>query len=502
MTMPGFGSSEIAPPSSEASRPQGSARAAGSSVKDDGLATRATSLVGTELAGKYRLDAVLGVGGMATVFRATHRNGRRVAIKLLHAHLSYLQEARERFRREGVAANAVVHPGVVAVLDDDQAEDGSPFLVMELLDGETVEALWERCGRRLPFDTVISLGVALLDVLAAAHAEGVIHRDVKPANLLLAKRGDGDTHLKVLDFGIARVRETAATQVTVAGAAIGTPAFMAPEQALGKPDLIDAQSDLWAAGATLFTLASGQFVHVGETLQEMVIEAATSPARSLGEVAPDLPRAFVEMIDRALSMEKARRWPSAEAMRDALRSGFPVAVVADETIRTPALAWPAPAPSSDAPLLDLGGDHVTGRTATQFGAARSSPPPAAAPRRGRSVVPSIALAAAFAGLAIAAAMFVWSGSRPVPSALVVGSAPPPEPSALRPFAAPPAIAITPDPAGTAAPDPAAVSAAPEPQRPRPATASSAARAAPPTPRCNPPYDLDSRGIKRWRPACL
>jgi len=282
---------------------------------DDDLLVRAQGRVGTLLRGKYRIDGVLGVGGMAVVYAATHRNKKRFAVKVLHPELSFRADLRARFLREGYAANSVEHAGTVAVLDDDVAEDGGAFLVMELLEGETVEERWERSGRRLPLDALLSIGYELLDVLAAAHARGIVHRDIKPANLFLTFDG----RLKVLDFGIARLRDIAVSQATQMGALIGTPSFMAPEQALGITDEVDAQTDLWATGATLFTLASGRMVHEAATIQAVIVKAATQPAPSLAAVLPGAPSAVVQAVDRALVFDKAQRWASAGAMRDALR---------------------------------------------------------------------------------------------------------------------------------------------------------------------------------------
>ncbi|HEX4515419.1 MAG TPA: serine/threonine-protein kinase, partial [Polyangiaceae bacterium] len=157
--------------------------------------------VGTVLEGKYALEALLGYGGMAAVYRATHRNGHRVAVKILHPELSISEDVRARFLREGYVANKVDHAGAVRVIDDDVAEDGSVFLVMELLEGSTLEHRWQMAGRRLGVDEVVAWTVKLLDVLAAAHARGIVHRDIKPENLFVTERGE----LKVLDFGIARL---------------------------------------------------------------------------------------------------------------------------------------------------------------------------------------------------------------------------------------------------------------------------------------------------------
>ncbi|MCA9634343.1 MAG: serine/threonine protein kinase, partial [Myxococcales bacterium] len=159
------------------------------------ISDRARHRVNTTLKGKWTLDGVLGVGGMATVYAATHRNQSRVAIKMLHPEVALDAEVTARFLREGYVANTVDHPGTVQVFDDDVTEDGAAFLVMELLEGETLESRWERKGHQLPVSEVLPVVDQLLDVLASAHAKGVIHRDLKPENLFLTKDG----RLKVLD---------------------------------------------------------------------------------------------------------------------------------------------------------------------------------------------------------------------------------------------------------------------------------------------------------------
>ncbi len=267
--------------------------------------------IGKTIHEKYTIDAVLGEGGMAIVYAATHRNRKRFAIKMLRRRMSYSKDAQSRFVREGYVANTVNHPGAVAVLDDDVSEDGSAFIVMELLDGVPVDRLCET----MPVQTACDIGIQLLDVLVAAHDKGIIHRDIKPQNLFLQRDGT----LKVLDFGIARMREGASrVDTTQSGVMIGTPAFMPPEQALGKTDEIDAQSDIWAAGATLFAMLSGKIVHEGDNGMMVTVRAATTPARSLATVAPATPASVVAIVDRALAFDKAARWPSATAMRDAL----------------------------------------------------------------------------------------------------------------------------------------------------------------------------------------
>jgi len=214
------------------------------------LSARATRLVGRVLRGKWRLDALIGVGGMAAVFAATHRNGKRVAVKLLHPERSIEEETKTRFLREGYVANKIDHPGVVSVLDDDVTEEGWAFLVMDLLEGETLKARWRSMKKRMPVEDVLRIAYALLDVLAVAHDNTIVHRDLKPDNVFLTTDG----RVKILDFGIARLRETTeAADATRSTSMLGTPAFMAPEQARSRWDWVDARTDLWAVGATMST---------------------------------------------------------------------------------------------------------------------------------------------------------------------------------------------------------------------------------------------------------
>ncbi len=272
----------------------------------------ATRRVGQTLRGRYRLEAVIGAGGMGAVFRAQHvRNNDRVAVKMLHPSLSIEKKVRERFLKEGRHANNVQHPGAVRVMDDDTTEDGAIFQVMELLEGETVDGRWEKQGRRISAREVCEIAYRLLDVLAAAHDKGIFHRDIKPENVFLTR----DNQLKVLDFGIARVRDDVGPSATRSGQIIGTVAFMPSEQAGGRISEIDGRTDLWAVGAVMFTLLSGKYVHEAESVQAMLVYAMTRPAPPVASVAPDVPAGIAAIIDRALAFEKTGRWPDARAMQ-------------------------------------------------------------------------------------------------------------------------------------------------------------------------------------------
>jgi serine/threonine-protein kinase len=273
--------------------------------------------VGRVLRDKWRIDARIARGGMGTVFAATHRkNGSTAAIKILHPQFSSDADTRSRFLQEGYAANQVGHPGVVRILDDDVTEEGLAYLVMELLEGELLEQRRIRKGGKLPLVEVYEVVDQLLDVLAAAHAKGIVHRDVKPDNLFLTTNGK----LKVLDFGFAQMKSSYRTEQTATGFLIGTPGFMAPEQAVGERRRIDGQTDVWAVGATMFVLLTGQPVHPGESAAEMLVAAANFPVRSITTLEPHLPTKLSAVIDRALAFTKDDRWPDARSLQAALRA--------------------------------------------------------------------------------------------------------------------------------------------------------------------------------------
>ena len=291
--------------------------------------------------GKWRLDTLLGVGGMASVYAATHRNGSRAALKILHTEFARDAGIRERFLREGYVANRIEHAGRVAILDDDATEQDEPFLVMELLEGETVQQLWKRHKRKLDVGQALRIAERVLDTLESFHAQGIVHRDLKPANVFVTKEGV----VKLLDFGVARMRDAGGDR-TRAGTALGTPSFMAPEQAMGLTDNIDGRADIFSIGATLYAVLSGQRLHQGRSDNEAFILAATQPAPSLARAAPELPVEVIALVDRALAWDPRSRWQSAQAMREEierlLASGVESAVVDVGDRATPISTLPPP----------------------------------------------------------------------------------------------------------------------------------------------------------------
>lgn len=278
----------------------------------------ANERIGTRIGDKWHLDRLLGIGGCASVYAATHRNGAKAAVKILHEHALQDDIVRTRFIREGYVANKVGHPGVVAVLDDDTTPDGIPYLVMELLDGKSLEP--KRKGEGLPIPAVLHIGEQVLDVLERAHAEGIVHRDLKPANLFVTTSGQ----LKVLDFGIARLLQTAASQDpnsgTQTGFVLGTSAFMSPEQARAKWSEVDGRSDLFALACTLISLITGRRPRVAGTPAEDFLVAMTEPMPPAKTLVPELTPAVAAVLDKALAFNREDRWPDAAAMREALRA--------------------------------------------------------------------------------------------------------------------------------------------------------------------------------------
>jgi hypothetical protein len=290
---------------------------------------------------------------MAAVYVAHHKIGRRDAIKILHPDIAENKELAARFEQEAHAVNRFRHPGAVAILDIDVAEDGAPFLVMELLEGESLET------RRLrgPIDRATALRLAdeLLDVLGAAHACDIIHRDIKPDNLFVLPDG----RLKVLDFGIARMREAQPrTLHTALGVTIGTLSYMPPEQVAGDP--IDARADLFAVGCTMFEMASGRLPHLGSTEIELMVKMGMMPAPPLASVLSGADPGLCLVVDRALAFDRVRRYPDAATMQAdvrALRAGaappYASARIAagdlPNTLENEALSAPIAPPAAPAP---------------------------------------------------------------------------------------------------------------------------------------------------------
>lgn len=252
---------------------------------------------------------------MAAVYSATHRNGARAALKILHPTLCADASVCERFLGEGYLTNSVKHSGIVRVLDDGVTDDGCVFLVMDLLDGVTLETRRQERGGQIGLGEVFDIADKLMDVLRAVHEKDIIHRDLKPQNVFICN----DATVKLLDFGVARGFAREQGKASVFGLVLGTPSFMSPEQALGSRDDVDHRSDIWSLGATLFTAITGQTVHLGPNVQARLLAAASAKARSIQMAKPDLPAPLANAIDMALRFERKERWQTVEAFQRSMR---------------------------------------------------------------------------------------------------------------------------------------------------------------------------------------
>lgn len=271
---------------------------------------RLKARVGATVGEHFHLDRLLGIGGMGAVYAASDRDGRKVALKILHRELAGDPEARAIFAAERTAAARVQHRGRVEVLGATETEQGEPALVLELLEGEDLARRLRRRGT-LGLRDALEIAREILDVLETSHAAGVVHGDLKPENVFILDRdATCSARVKVLDFGIAQAPPSERA------VAVGTPAFMPPEQARGST--IDARADLFAVGAILWSVLSGHELRTARDAGEVLRMATAEPPRSLALVAPEIPREVVRIVDRALRVDRDERWTSASEMRAAI----------------------------------------------------------------------------------------------------------------------------------------------------------------------------------------
>jgi serine/threonine protein kinase len=261
--------------------------------------------------GEWAIERVLGVGGTATVY-AARAGERRAAVKIMHAGIG--ANWMLRFEREARLLGGMRHHGLPEVYDVGEV-GGLPYLIVELFEGQTLEEVARRSGEPLAVDLVIQFACAALDVLDAVHERGIVHRDLKPSNLFVTDDGA----LKVLDFGLAcgSGPSAVASDPRTLGV-LGTPAYMAPEQARGRWELVDRRSDLWALGAVVFSLLTRRHVHPAATPNEQLSLAMSCSAPKVLSLRPDLDPALARVLDRALSYDREARFPTARALRNAL----------------------------------------------------------------------------------------------------------------------------------------------------------------------------------------
>jgi serine/threonine protein kinase/HAMP domain-containing protein len=260
--------------------------------------------------GRYEIGERLGRGGMATVFKARDPSiGRDVAIKFLHASLCEDDQYRARFLREARAAGGLQHPNIVVVHDVGEIE-GRPYMAMELLDGQPLSELME--GSQ-PLRDVVIMGIQLARALDYAHARGIVHRDIKPGNIMRLK---GTQTIKVTDFGIAHMESTAGEQRTRVGDILGTPQYMSPEQTQGER--LDGRSDLFSTGIVLYQMLTGQRPFAGDSLVSLALKIAKEDPPPIDKLRPGVPPALRRIVERCLAKAPERRFQSGQELSEAL----------------------------------------------------------------------------------------------------------------------------------------------------------------------------------------
>jgi serine/threonine-protein kinase len=274
-------------------------------------------LIGQLIGGRYLVRRRLASGGMCAIYELGHRSlNRRFALKVLSPELAADPYALARFGREAEVVAGLCHPNVVSIVDWDQLEDGTPFLVMELYDGEDLLARVARCGG-LTMDEVARIADDVLAGLTVAHRAGIVHRDLKPSNIFLARDGAGGERAVLLDFGISKLRGVE----TLSGLqeSVGTPLYMAPEQMRADRAVVGPAADIWSMGAILYEMATGTPAFDAGNLPAIVHRVLSGRPTPLRHRRPDLPPAFEHLVARALDPDPARRPRDAEALRAELR---------------------------------------------------------------------------------------------------------------------------------------------------------------------------------------
>ncbi|WP_437554506.1 serine/threonine-protein kinase [Sorangium sp. So ce367] len=458
-------------------------------------------LVGEIIDGKYRIVRLLGQGGMGAVFEGENlRIRRRVAIKLLHANISSQAESVARFEREAQAAARIGSDHICEVLDLGVLPDGTRYMVMEYLEGETLGAKIERMGRLGP-ELTVPIMVQVLEALGAAHAAGIIHRDLKPDNIFVIPSKAGlSNFVKVLDFGVSKFSQLAGSEMSMTrtGAVVGTPYYMSPEQARGSSP-VDQRTDIYAMGVLLFQATTGQVPFDAATFNELLFKIVLEPAPLPQQLVPDLDAEFSGIIQKAMAREPGSRFQSCAEFKNALlawaaarpslallttgRTSFPRLSLPSqpETATPPPTRTETPWGGQNAPAMP-GMGQTPQLTANSWGASsgvtgRSTRPPSRMP-----LLAAIAGAVSLLGAGVAVWLaFGHSGTTGAatadPSAVGATAIPAPTPPPPTPPTAPPtepivtasATATGPAPPVTAEPvaAPTASSAQVKPLPPRP-----------------------------------
>jgi serine/threonine protein kinase len=325
-----------------------------------------TDRIGQVLDGKYRLDRLLGAGGMGIVYEAEHLVlHRRCAVKFLHAEVARNADSVKRFVREAQAASAIGHPGIIDIHDVGVDHDGGPYLVMEFLEGTSLASELAR-ERRLSPAPAVEIVVQALAALAHAHRQGIIHRDLKPDNLFLTGKAGSRRKVKILDFGISRVvgGPAADEHLTRTGTVVGTPLYMSPEQAGGSDDL-DQRLDLYAMGVLLYECLTGRLPFEEQGYNRLILQIVSGVFPRPRELDPEIPAALEAVVLKAMAHDRDERYGSAEEMIQALVPFVPPKVLAKLDLPIPGSVAPPP-PSAVAATVAV---RSRGPVATPAGAA-------------------------------------------------------------------------------------------------------------------------------------
>lgn len=277
----------------------------------------ASAFVGSVVGGSYRVTRLIAEGGMGAVYEALHlRLNKPVAIKILAHQIASNQEALLRFRREAEVTSRLGHPHLVQVIDFGTSQSSEPYLVMECLNGEDLDQRLRRVGR-LPLQAVVEITKQAASALAAAHAEGVVHRDLKPANIFLVSVPGEDDFVKILDFGVSKIK-AARTKLTRASSVLGTPDYMSPEQATGLIDEVDHRADQWALGCIAWEMLAGRAPFMADDVTALFYQIIHMDPHPIAKWAPDLPSGVEPVLRRALSKQSADRFPTIKEFSRAL----------------------------------------------------------------------------------------------------------------------------------------------------------------------------------------
>ena len=289
-----------------------------------GLDVDIGALLGETVAGKYRIDSLLGRGGMGAVLQATNTAiGKRVALKFLYRETARDLDSVTRFQREAEAASAVESAHIVQIFDSGTTEDDLPFLVMELLKGEDLRSRLRREGR-LQLPEVVHVAGQVTRGLRSAHEAGIVHRDLKPDNVFLCERDDDPMFVKIVDFGISKISRRPATADTLTrkGVVLGTAFYVSPEQAQALSD-VDGRTDLFSLGAIMYEALAGRPPHVGSAYEAVLIDICTRDADDIRKHAPEVPEAIAQLLAKALRRNRDERFQTAHELYEALALAAP-----------------------------------------------------------------------------------------------------------------------------------------------------------------------------------